>query len=400
MEEVVASVGWGEGRRLCQLYFFKSREANLKFIQRAEALGMEALVLTVDRPVLGIRDANSRNKFTLPGRKDKDPNACAYEDATISDALNWDDVAWLQASTRLPVIVKGILTKEDGAMAVQCGVGGVWVSNHGGRQLDGVASSAEALVEVLEGVREAERLLLYNGSSGGGVGKGRPPPRIPVWVDGGVRRGTDVVKLLALGADFVWVGKPVIWGLIVGGEDALFKLLSVLSAEVKNALQLLGLSGVDKISRRCVSWRAAYTTTTEPKRLVSPIAPPPQHYYEAASVPSSSTLTDPTRPPIHTAQELGLDTAAAGTSFQPPHLPSGWEERLSQSTGRRYYFSYSLKKSVWDIKDIPETESTLTPTPPIPIPGPSPQSFSPKRAAPLPLGWESTGSGSTGVVYL
>lgn len=156
-------------------------------------------------------------------------------------------MAWLRSSTPLPIILKGILTREDGARAVEAGVAGVWVSNHGGRQLDTVLSSAEALAEVLEGVRGAE-------GSRSAQQEQQQQTRLAVWVDGGVRRGTDVVKLLALGADFVWVGKPIVWGLGAGGEEGVLKLLDILSSEVKNTLQLLGKTSISSVGKDCVAW--------------------------------------------------------------------------------------------------------------------------------------------------
>lgn len=276
------------GRRLYQLYYRTSRALNEAILKSAEAAGAEAIVLTcvcpfnprarvgtialhpfhppplllrttvvffiprrVDRPVLGTRDANVRTKFTLPGRdpSDRNGNACAYHDSAISDALSWSDVSWMVRTTRLPIILKGILTGEDAALAVAAGVAGVWVSTHGGRQLDCVASSVEALREVIRAVRTAEdeastrkrrRAILQNSPSGG--------PRVAVWVDGGVRRGTDIVKYLALGADFVWAGTAVICGLAVGGEAGVADVLRILMEETKTAMQLLGARSVAEIS--------------------------------------------------------------------------------------------------------------------------------------------------------
>ena len=250
--EAVAAGAPG-GRRLAQLYLRTTRAANAAVVARAEAAGAEAIVLTVDRPVLGTRDANQRSGFTLPGRHPADRSAntpaegsaCAYHDATISDSLSWADVEWLVRQTRLPVVLKGILCGEDGAAAVAAGVAGVWVSAHGGRQLDGVAAPAEALVEVLAAVRAAEA-----------EAAARQPPaphpaaaraRVAVWVDGGVRRGADVVKYLALGADHVWVGLAVVAGLAVRGEDGVAAVLRILAEETTTAMQLLGARRVADI---------------------------------------------------------------------------------------------------------------------------------------------------------
>ena len=233
MEAIVAAAPGAF--RFFQLYFLKDRASNAALLARAEAAGVEAIVLTVDRPVLGLRDAVSRCGFTLPGRSDRSPNkykGCAYHDEELSDAVSWEDVAWLRSATRLPLVVKGVLRPEDGAAAVEAGCAAVWVSNHGGRQLDGVASGAEAVAMVGAAVRAAAA--------------GR---RVEVWVDGGVRRGTDVVKLLALGADFVWVGKPVVWAVAAGGAGGVEAALKLLAGEVKNALQLVGAVGVDELQK-------------------------------------------------------------------------------------------------------------------------------------------------------
>ncbi len=250
------AAGVPSGRRLAQLYFRTTREANAAVIAAAEAAGAEAIVLTVDRPVLGTRNANQRSGFSIPtsatpaapapaaaaaAAPDSKASACAYHDSTISDRLNWDDVAWLVRQTRLPIVLKGILTGEDGAAAVAAGVAGVWVSTHGGRQLDGVASPVEALVEVRAAVRAAEAEAEARGRSAAAA------PRVAVWVDGGVRRGTDVVKYLALGADHVWVGLAVIAGLAVRGEEGVAAVLRILAEETTTAMQLLGARRVADI---------------------------------------------------------------------------------------------------------------------------------------------------------
>jgi 4-hydroxymandelate oxidase len=243
------AAGVPSGRRLAQLYFRTTREANAAVIAAAEAAGAEAIVLTVDRPVLGTRNANQRSGFSIPtsatpsaaAASDSKASACAYHDSTISDRLNWDDVAWLVRQTRLPIVLKGILTGEDGAAAVAAGVAGVWVSTHGGRQLDGVASPVEALVEVRAAVRAAEAEAEARGRSAAAA------PRVAVWVDGGVRRGTDVVKYLALGADHVWVGLAVIAGLAVRGEEGVAAVLRILAEETTTAMQLLGARRVADI---------------------------------------------------------------------------------------------------------------------------------------------------------
>lgn len=155
--------------------------------------------------------------------------------ANVSAALSWGDVAWLRSITRLPIVLKGVLAPEDAAAAVRAGCAAVWVSNHGGRQLDECATGVDVLPAVVAAVRAAE---------------GAGAPRTEVWVDGGVRRGTDVVKALALGADFVFVGRPAVWGLAVAGEEGVRRVLRTLRDETLNAMQLLGTVRVGDINPR------------------------------------------------------------------------------------------------------------------------------------------------------
>ncbi len=140
-------------------------------------------------------------------------------------ALSWEDVDWLTSLTELPIILKGILTPQDAKMAVENGASGIVVSNHGGRQLDGVPATVEVLAEVADAV--------------GG--------EVEVYLDGGVRRGTDVLKVLALGARAVLVGRPVLWGLAAGGESGARNVLDMLRAEFEEAMVLAGVPDVGSI---------------------------------------------------------------------------------------------------------------------------------------------------------
>jgi 4-hydroxymandelate oxidase len=219
--------------RWFQVYVFKDREVTRALVERAATAGCEALVLTVDVPVLGSREADVRNRFALPEGiypenliseeerrvwAEGGSGLARYFAAHIDAALTWDDVDWLRSISQLPVLVKGILRGDDAVLALAHGAAGVIVSNHGGRQLDGVPAAIDALQEVAEAVHG----------------------RADVLMDGGVRRGTDIVKALALGATAVLIGRPVLWGLTVDGEAGARRVLDVLSDELRRALALCG----------------------------------------------------------------------------------------------------------------------------------------------------------------
>ena len=218
--------------RWFQVYALKDRGATRDLVARAAAAGYSALVLTADTPYLGRRERDIRHAFTIP--EEMRPPALAADGervgATIlpelSPTVSWRDVEHLAADTNLPVLVKGVHTAEDAELALEHGAAGVIVSNHGGRQLDGVAAAVDMLPEVVEAV--------------GG--------RAEVLMDGGVRRGADVVKALALGARAVLVGRAVLWGLVVGGEEGARNVLELLRAELVLALALCGCASPGEVT--------------------------------------------------------------------------------------------------------------------------------------------------------
>src|SRR5262249_53911987 len=229
-----------------QLYVYKDRAVSEALVRRAEAAGYRALVLTVDVPRLGSRERDIRNGFGLPphlvmanfteqygGIYDREPgtSSLAAHIASLFDtSLTWEALAWLRGVSSLPILVKGILTAADAGLAVAHGAAGVIVSNHGGRQLDGVPAAIEALPEVAEAV--------------GG--------RCEVYLDGGVRRGTDVLKALGLGARAVLVGRPVLWGLAVDGTAGALRVLELLRAELDLAMALSGRPTLASVDRSLV----------------------------------------------------------------------------------------------------------------------------------------------------
>ena len=206
-----------DGQNWFQLYWGPDRTKVKDLLRRAAAAGYRAIVVTVDLPEVGRRERDLRTGFETPA---------SLGDVT-DNSLTWRDLEWLRAETALPILVKGILTGEDAVLATEAGVDGVVVSNHGGRQLDGVAASLDALPEVVEAVGDRAEVLL----------------------DGGVRRGTDVVKALALGAQAVLVGRAVLYGLAVDGAAGAERVLTLLREEVELALALCGCASPDDVAR-------------------------------------------------------------------------------------------------------------------------------------------------------
>jgi isopentenyl diphosphate isomerase/L-lactate dehydrogenase-like FMN-dependent dehydrogenase len=229
------------GARWFQLYCFRDRGVSRSLIEQAVDAGFGAIVLTVDMPFLGRRESDLRSGFAVPAEVTVPSFAAVrgrQEAATLAEiielldpTLTWDDVEEIASMSELPLLLKGILTAEDARLAADHGAAAAIVSNHGGRQLDGVPASLDALPEVVEAVGD----------------------RIPVLVDGGIRRGADVVKALALGASAALVGRPVVWGLAARGEDGARHVLELLREEVRLALALLGCPSPEAVTGAHVS---------------------------------------------------------------------------------------------------------------------------------------------------
>lgn len=228
-----------------QLYVYRDLELSRELVQRVEGAGFDALVLTVDAPVLGQRERDVRHRFHLPPglvlanlpaglqrlpEAPDDSAMAAHFATTINPALSWKDLDWLASISRLPVIVKGVLRADDARLAVDHGAKAVIISNHGGRQLDTAVTSIEALPEIVDCVGGEIELLL----------------------DGGVRRGTDIVKALALGARAVLLGRPILWGLAVGGEAGVRHVLQIMRSELDRTLALCGCPDVRDLRRDLV----------------------------------------------------------------------------------------------------------------------------------------------------
>jgi 4-hydroxymandelate oxidase len=229
LEEVAAVAS---GPLWLQTYIFKDRHFTTDVAARARAAGYRALVLTVDTPVLGRRERDFRNQFELPPGIEMRNLSLApaapgsyvspmvrFIKEQIDPSLTWREVEWFVQTVQLPVLVKGVLHPDDARSAGQAGVAGIIVSNHGGRQLDGVIAALDALPEIVAAMHGTD---------------------VDIMVDGGIRRGTDVVKALALGAKLVLVGRPILWGLAVDGEAGAYAVLNLLRNELDITLALIG----------------------------------------------------------------------------------------------------------------------------------------------------------------
>ncbi len=206
-----------------QLYIQRDREFTRDLVQRAEAAGCRALCVTVDSPTFGMRNREARSRGELPDRELPNLKGKDY----LDPSLTWKDIGWLRAFAKTPVLLKGILNPDDASRAVTEGASGIIVSNHGARNLDTVPATIDALPLVVEKVAG----------------------RVPLLVDGGIRRGTDVVKAIALGAAAVQIGRPYLYGLGVAGADGVRRVVEILRTELEMAMALLGrpsLGSIDK----------------------------------------------------------------------------------------------------------------------------------------------------------
>jgi 4-hydroxymandelate oxidase len=248
IEDIAAEYRKAAGDIGSELWFQLYLQRDLRFteslIRRAEDAGCRALVVTADSPALGRNERNDRNHFLdLPpgirceNMRDPTPGETAAGGAPdgvrpvdLSPEISWRHVDWLRGITTMPIVLKGVLHPYDARLAVESGIDGLIVSNHGGRQLDTTPATIDQLpliAEVIEG-------------------------RVPLLVDGGVRRGTDVIKALALGADAVAIGRPIIWGLAAAGEEGVARVLALLRAELTNALTLCGCDSPMAVGRHLV----------------------------------------------------------------------------------------------------------------------------------------------------
>ena len=215
-------------------------------MKRAEAAGAEAIVLTVDAPGLGTRERDMRNRFTLPEGlcvenlsplgKGRMPEVCgsglaAYVRDNFKSDLSFEDLDWLCGCSRLPIVVKGVCRSDDARRVAEHGAKAIVVSNHGGRQLDTAPATCEVLPHIVEAVDD----------------------RCEIYVDGGIRRGSDALKAIALGARAVLVGRPILWGLTVAGQEGVLSVLEILRRELDEAMLLCGSTNLKEINRSLLS---------------------------------------------------------------------------------------------------------------------------------------------------
>ena len=244
IEEVAAVT---RGPLWLQLYVFRDRGLTRGLVERAEAAGYRGIVITVDAPRIGSRPRDARNRFVLPAgisarnlergghrsRWGADSTFVDYNAALLESSLSWATIEWVRSVSRRPIILKGVMAPDDAAHAVSSGVSGIVVSNHGGRQLDGAMATLDALPAISDRVGGECSILL----------------------DGGVRRGTDVLAALALGANAVLIGRPYLWGLSVAGTTGVRRVLRLLRDELELAMALAGCTRAAAVERALVSHR-------------------------------------------------------------------------------------------------------------------------------------------------
>lgn len=245
-----------------QLYMYKDREKSYQLIKRAEQIGCQALVITVDTPILGQRDADRRFRFALPPHlrlanfkiADEIPSSSKntltfehYFQQHFDASMTWKDLEEsIRPRTRLPILLKGIHTLEDARLAMTHQVQGIIVSNHGARQLDTVEATFDMLSGIVRVLDDNRRPV-----SSSAVTSSLSSP-FEIYIDGGIRRGTDVLKALALGVRGVFIGRPILWGLACRGEAGVEDVLTILRNELSNSMVLCGCPALDHIHRNLV----------------------------------------------------------------------------------------------------------------------------------------------------
>jgi L-lactate dehydrogenase (cytochrome) len=261
----------GDQVQWLQLYVNKDRGITKRIVQHAERRGCKGLFITVDAPQLGRREKDMRSKFTDPGSNvqsgqdtDTTQGAARAISTFIDPSLSWDDIPWFRSITNMPIILKGVQRVEDVLRAIDVGVQGVVLSNHGGRQLDFARSGVEVLAETMPVLRE--RGLDH---------------RIEVFVDGGVRRATDILKCLCLGAKGVGIGRPFLYAMSAYGQEGVERAFQLLKDEMEMNMRLIGAASIADLHPGLLDTRALFSHSTTPADHLStstydPLASPAQ----------------------------------------------------------------------------------------------------------------------------
>lgn len=262
----------GDQVQWLQLYVNKDREITRRIVDHAEKRGCKGLFITVDAPQLGRREKDMRSKFTDPGTNvqsgqttDNSQGAARAISSFIDPGLSWKDIPWFQSITKMPIILKGVQRVEDVLKAIEAGVQGVVLSNHGGRQLDFARSGIEVLAETMPVLRE---LGLQD--------------RIEIFVDGGVRRATDIIKALCLGAKGVGIGRPFLYAMSAYGFDGVDRAMQLLKDEMEMNMRLIGCNSVDQLNSSLVDTKSLFNHSNGTPAdnlahsIYDPLANPPQ----------------------------------------------------------------------------------------------------------------------------
>lgn len=261
----------GDQVQWLQLYVNKDRKITRKIVEHAEKRGCKGLFITVDAPQLGRREKDMRSKFTDPGSKvqegdetDNSQGAARAISSFIDPALCWDDIPWFQSITNMPIIIKGVQRVEDVLKAVEYGCQGVVLSNHGGRQLEFSRSAIEVLAETMP-------ILRQQGLQ----------DKIEVYIDGGVRRGTDILKALCLGARGVGIGRPFLYAMSAYGQPGVERAMQLLKDELEMNMRLIGCNTVDELNSSLLDVRSlfnhsAYHADNLSSTVYDPLAVPAQ----------------------------------------------------------------------------------------------------------------------------
>lgn len=261
----------GDQVQWLQLYVNKDREITKKIVQHAEARGCKGLFITVDAPQLGRREKDMRSKFEDPGSNvqsgqetDKSQGAARAISSFIDPSLQWSDIPWFKSITKMPIILKGVQRSEDVFRAIDAGVHGVVLSNHGGRQLDTAPSGIEVLAEVMPQLRER------------GLDS-----KIEIFVDGGVRRASDIIKALCLGAKGVGIGRPFLYAMSSYGQDGVERAMQLLKDELEMNMRLIGAPTIEHLTPSMVDTRSLFSHSFIPTDALSrsvydELMPPPQ----------------------------------------------------------------------------------------------------------------------------